>query len=209
MSVEQEITREEDDTDMSADGERVSNNVTVEKWGMTNGLGDAPTDKPLVIDGTKDNLEQNETVREGCNAPEMERNIMDLRAEGDIVKQEGRGSIVTVTLDTAEDSDGDNIPMIARESGISKSFRSFVRSPCASVRLFYRAFNATTIDLNFLRARDFVSWLIIVPSITPFRNDGRRPERRGHRARPHIHASELCSKVDPTHTQSAKGTRRR
>jgi hypothetical protein len=130
MSTEQEITREEDDTDM-CDGERVSYNVTVEKRGMTNGLGDAPTDKPLVIDGTIDNLAQNEAVREGCNAPEMERNIMDLRAEGETVKQEGQDSLGKIGIenaikdvpplpqvDTAEDSD--DIPLVV-QLGISSA----------------------------------------------------------------------------------------
>ncbi len=111
-TTEQEITREEDDTDMS-DGERVSNNVTVEK----------------LIDGTKENLAQNEAMRDECNAPEMERSITDSRAEGDIVKEEGQEDSSKIGIenamkdvpplpqvDTAEDSD--DIPLVV-QLGIS------------------------------------------------------------------------------------------
>ena len=41
----------------------------------------------------------------------------------------------------------------------------FVKSPRASVQSWYGDISASAIDLNFLRARDFATWIICVPSI--------------------------------------------
>jgi hypothetical protein len=54
---------------------------------------------------------------------------------------------------------------IAMLRAILAGLLAFVKSPRASVRSWYGDISASAIDLNFLRARDFATWIICVPSI--------------------------------------------
>jgi hypothetical protein len=54
---------------------------------------------------------------------------------------------------------------IAMLRAILAGLMVFVTSPRGSVRSWYGDISASAIDLNFLRARDFATWIICVPSI--------------------------------------------
>ena len=54
---------------------------------------------------------------------------------------------------------------ITTARAVLRGTKTFIQNPRASVRSWYGGISASVVDLNLLRARDFASWVLVLPSI--------------------------------------------